>query len=212
MYIKRIFDIVTSFIGLVVLSPVFLIVTVLIIFKMPGPVIFKQRRSGRGGKTFTIYKFRTMSVYHEGGSVSVKGESRITPLGAILRKYKLDELPELWNVFIGDMSFVGPRPDVPEYYEKLEGEERKILELRPGITGPATLKYADEEELLASVPDPKKYNDEVLWPDKVRINLEYYYNRSFWGDVEIILKTIFRREKHSAQGTGHGAQSAERKA
>jgi len=103
---------------------------------------------------------------------------------------KLDELPELWNIFKGDMSFVGPRPDMPEYFQQLEGEERKILELRPGITGPASLKYVNEEELLASVPDPKRYNDEVIWPDKVRINLEYYYNRSFLYDLGIIIKTI----------------------
>jgi lipopolysaccharide/colanic/teichoic acid biosynthesis glycosyltransferase len=134
-----------------------------------------------------------MLVNHGGGTVSVKNESRITPLGAKLRKYKLDELPELWNVLKGDMSFFGPRPDMPEYSDKLIGEERKILELRPGITGPASQKYANEEEFLASISDPKKYNDEVLWPDKVRLNLEYYRNRSFAGDILIILKTLFRR-------------------
>ena len=135
-----------------------------------------------------------MTVNHRGSTISVKGESRITPVGAILRQYKLDELPELWNVFKGDMSFVGPRPDMPEYSKKLVGEERKILELRPGITGPATLKYANEEELLISIDDPQKYNDEVIWPDKVRINLDYYHNRSFFGDILIILKTLFGRE------------------
>lgn len=158
---------------------------------MPGPVFFRQKRTGRYGKPFTIYKFRTMIVNHGGNTVSVKGENRITALGAVLRKFKLDELPELWNVLIGDMSFVGPRPDVPEYYESLSGEEKKILELRPGITGPASLKYSNEEEILESVADPKKYNDEVLWPDKIRINLDYYYNRSFWGDIGLIFKTIF---------------------
>ena len=161
---------------------------------MPGPVIFSQIRTGRKGKPFTIYKFRSMTVNHRGSTISVKGESRITPVGAILRQYKLDELPELWNVFKGDMSFVGPRPDMPEYSKKLVGEERKILELRPGITGPATLKYANEEELLISIDDPQKYNDEVIWPDKVRINLDYYHNRSFFGDILIILKTLFGRE------------------
>lgn len=125
--------------------------------------------------------------------MSVKGENRITPLGSRLRKYKLDELPELWNVLTGDMSLVGPRPDVPEYYETLSGEEKKILELRPGITGPASIKYSNEEEILESVADPKKYNDEILWPDKVRINLEYYRNRSFWGDIALIFKTIFKK-------------------
>ena len=171
-----------------------MVIAFLIKLRMPGPVIFSQIRTGRKGKPFTIYKFRTMTVNHGGSTISVKGESRITPAGYILRKYKLDELPELWNVFKGDMSFVGPRPDMPEYSKKLVGEEKKILELRPGITGPATLKYANEEELLISIDDPQKYNDEVIWPDKVRINLDYYHNRSFFGDILIILKTLFGRE------------------
>jgi lipopolysaccharide/colanic/teichoic acid biosynthesis glycosyltransferase len=131
-----------------------------------------------------------MTLDHQGSTISVKGEDRITPLGAKLRKYKLDELPELWNVVRGDMSLVGPRPDMPEYLSQLAGEEKRILELRPGITGPASLKYAREEELLAGVDDPAKYNDEIIWPDKVRINLDYYYNRSFLGDIRIIFKTI----------------------
>ncbi len=115
---------------------------------MPGgPVIFKQKRVGQHGRLFTMYKFRSMAVDHSGSSISVKGERRITPLGAKLRKYKLDELPELWNVLIGDMSFVGPRPDVPGYADKLEGENRRMLLLKPGITGPASLKYRNEEEL-----------------------------------------------------------------
>jgi len=189
--IKRFFDIVAAVAGLIVVSPLFLIIALLIKLRMPGPVLFCQKRAGRFGRPFTIYKFRTMTVNHGGSTVSVRGESRITPLGAKLRKYKLDELPELWNVVKGDMSFVGPRPDMPHYAEKLTGDDRLILELRPGITGPASLKYANEEELLASVPDPQKYNDDVLWPDKVRINLEYYYNNSFPGDLVIILRTIF---------------------
>jgi lipopolysaccharide/colanic/teichoic acid biosynthesis glycosyltransferase len=138
-----------------------------------GSPIFVQKRIGRHGKAFKMYKFRTMQKHHNGSSVSVKGESRITPLGAFLRKWKLDELPELWNVWIGDMSFVGPRPDVPGYADLLEGENRKILLLRPGITGPASLKYRNEEELLANQENPQKYNDEVIFPDKVRINLHY---------------------------------------
>jgi lipopolysaccharide/colanic/teichoic acid biosynthesis glycosyltransferase len=132
-----------------------------------------------------------MTINHSGNSISIKGQNRITPLGATLRKFKLDELPELWNVLIGDMSFVGPRPDISEYTSKLLGEEKLILELRPGITSPATLKYSNEEEFLASVPDPIKYNNEILWPDKVKLNLNYYYNRSFWGDIHLILITIF---------------------
>lgn len=191
MLLKNIFDRVASFFGLLVLWPVLLTVAVLIRVKMPGgPVIFKQKRVGQNGKLFTMYKFRSMTVGHGGSSVSVAGESRITPLGAKLRKYKLDELPELWNVLIGDMSFVGPRPDVPGYADKLEGEARAILKLKPGITGPASLKYRNEEEILALQPDPIKYNDEVIYPDKVRINLEYLRHWSFWLDIKVIVHTI----------------------
>lgn len=191
--LKSFFDCIVAFLGLLFLWPLLLIVAILIKIKMPGgPVIFKQQRVGKDAKLFTMYKFRSMTVAHSGSSVSVAGESRITPLGAKLRKYKLDELPELWNVLNGDMSFVGPRPDVPGYADKLEGEDRLILKLRPGITGPASLKYANEEELLAQVDDPIKYNDEVIFPDKVKINLEYYYNHTLWGDIKLIFKTVFR--------------------
>lgn len=131
-----------------------------------------------------------MKVDGNGGTISVEGDSRITPLGKILRKTKLDELPELWNVLKGDMSFVGPRPDVPGYADKLDGEYRKILELRPGITGPASLKYRKEEQLLAMVKNPKQYNDEVIFPDKVRINLYYAHHPSFYTDLKIIFCTI----------------------
>lgn len=190
---KFLFDRIVSFCGLLFLWPVLLVVAILIKIKMPGgPVIFTQKRVGRGGKLFTMYKFRSMTVGHSGSSVSVAGENRITHLGAKLRKYKLDELPELWNVFIGDMSFVGPRPDVPGYADKLQGEDRLILKLRPGITGPASLKYANEEEILAQVPDPIRYNDEVIFPDKVKINLDYYYNHTFIGDIKLIFQTVFR--------------------
>lgn len=195
MFLKSVFDRGMSFFGLIILFPVLLVVTILIRIKMPGgPVIFKQQRVGQYGELFTMYKFRSMAVSHSGSSVSVKGESRITPLGAKLRKYKLDELPELWNVLIGDMSFVGPRPDVPGYADKLEGENRKILFLRPGITGPASLKYRNEEELLAEQEDPLKYNDEVLFPDKVKINIEYLDNWSFWNDIKIIIYTVLGKD------------------
>ena len=181
--------------GLLVLWPVLLVVAVLIRVKMPGgPVIFKQKRVGRKGKLFTMYKFRSMTVGHGGSSVSVAGESRITPLGAKLRHYKLDELPELWNVLTGDMSFVGPRPDVPGYADQLRGDEREVLKLRPGITGPASLKYRDEEDLLALQPDPQKYNDEVIFPDKVRINLYYLHHYSFVKDIEMIFCTVLGRK------------------
>ena len=190
---KCLFDRVASLLGLLVLWPVLIIIALLIKVRMPGgPVIFKQQRVGRNGELFTMYKFRSMTVSHSGSSVSVAGESRITPLGSILRKYKLDELPELWNVLKGDMSFVGPRPDVPGYADRLQGENRLILKLRPGITGPASLKYANEEEILAQVSNPVKYNDEVIFPDKVRINLNYYHNHTFWGDIRLIFQTKFR--------------------
>lgn len=192
MWAKWLFDRVMSLVGLVVLCPLLLIVALLIRVEMPGgPVLFRQKRVGKDGKLFTMVKFRSMSVAHGGSSVSVAGESRITPLGAKLRKYKLDELPELWNVLVGDMSFVGPRPDVPGYADKLVGEDRVILKLRPGITGPASLKYRNEEELLAGVDDPQTYNDTVIFPDKVRINKEYYYNWSFRKDIRYIFQTIF---------------------
>lgn len=160
-------------------------------WKMPeGSAIFTQKRVGHYGKQFTMYKFRSMTVGHSGSSVSVAGESRITPLGAKLRRYKLDELPELWNVLKGDMSFVGPRPDVPGYADKLEGKDRDILLLRPGITGPASLKYRNEEELLAQVENPKEYNDQVIYPDKIRINLYYLNNYSFVKDIQMIICTV----------------------
>ena len=195
MFLKSIFDRTASFFGLIFLFPILIIVGILIRIKMPGgPVIFKQRRVGRHGKLYTMYKFRSMTVSHSGSSVSVRGENRITPLGAKLRKYKLDELLELWNVLIGDMSFVGPRPDVPGYADKLEGDDRRMLLLKPGITGPASLKYRDEEELLAEQENPQKYNDEVLFPDKVRINIEYLDNWSFWNDIKIIIYTILGKD------------------
>ncbi len=194
MFLKWIFDRGMALVGLLVLWPVLLVVAVLIRVKMPGgPVIFKQKRVGRDGKLFTMYKFRSMTVGHGGSSVSVAGESRITPLGAKLRHYKLDELPELWNVLIGDMSFVGPRPDVPGYADQLKGKEREVLKLRPGITGPASLKYRDEEDFLAEQPDPQKYNDEVIFPDKVRINLYYLHHYSFIKDIEMIFCTVLGR-------------------
>ena len=195
MLLKVFFDRGVSLFGLFFLFPVLLLVGILIRIKMPdGPVIFTQKRVGQHGRLFPMYKFRSMMINHSGSSISVQGESRITPLGAKLRKYKLDELPELWNVLIGDMSFVGPRPDVPGYADKLEGENRRVLLLKPGITGPASLKYRNEEELLAQQEDPQKYNDEVLFPDKVRINIEYLDNWSFWNDIKIIIYTIFGKD------------------
>lgn len=191
MILKFLFDRFASFGGLLVIWPLLIVVAIMIKIKMPGgPAFFTQKRVGKNGKLFTMYKFRSMTVSHSGSSVSVAGESRITPFGAKLRKYKIDELPELWNVLIGDMSFVGPRPDVPGYADALTGEDREVLKLRPGITGPASLKYRNEEELLALQPDPVKYNDEVIFPDKVRINRYYLHNYSFIKDIQMIFCTV----------------------
>lgn len=188
--LKYIFDRTMALIGLLFLWPVLLIVAILIKIQMPGPVLFVQPRVGRNGQLFNCHKFRSMTVGHGGSSVSVAGEARITPLGAKLRKYKLDELPELWDVLVGNMSFVGPRPDVPGYADKLQGDDRIVLSLRPGITGPATLKYRNEEELLATVKDPIRYNDEVIYPDKVRINRYYAEHYSFCKDIQMIFCTV----------------------
>ena len=199
MTFKWIFDRIVSFTGLLCLWPVLIVVAILIKIKMPGgPALFTQKRVGRHGKLFTMHKFRSMTVSHSGSSVSVAGEARITPLGAKLRKYKLDELPELWDVLIGNMSFVGPRPDVPGYADQLKGDDRRVLELRPGITGPASLKYRDEEELLAKVENPIEYNDTVIYPDKVRINLYYLEHYSFIKDIQMILCTVLgKRMKYN---------------
>jgi len=192
MILKYIFDKIVSLIGLICLSSVFLVVAVLIRMKMPGgPVLFKQKRVGQYGKLFTVYKFRTMTVNGEGRtSIAAEEENRITSLGDKLRRYKLDELPELWNVLKGDMSFVGPRPDVPGYADQLIGEDRDVLNLKPGITGPASLKYRDEEYILTQQTDPQKYNDEIIYPDKVKLNLYYLHHYSFAKDIQMIVCTV----------------------
>lgn len=209
MVIKWIFDKVVAFIGLLFLWPVLLVVAILVKVKMPGgPAFFVQKRVGKGGQLFDCHKFRTMTVKHSGSSVSVAGDSRITPFGATLRHYKLDELPGLWDVLIGNMSFVGPRPDVPGYADKLEGDDRDVLKLRPGITGPATLKYRLEDEMIADYVAKKQkegdsreaqeiaveYNDNVIYPDKVRLNCYYYRNYSFIKDIQMILCTVLGKK------------------
>lgn len=196
MIAKNIFDKFFSLLGLVCLSPIMAIVAILIRIKMPGgPVIFKQRRVGQYGRQFTVYKFRSMKVAGGGRtSIASNEEDRITPLGKKLRRYKLDELPELWNVLKGDMSFVGPRPDVPGYADRLTGRNRDILKLKPGITGPASLKYRQEEDLLNSVDNPQEYNDKVIYPDKVRLNLYYLEHYSFLKDIEMIVCTVLGRK------------------
>ena len=209
MILKYIFDRFVSFIGLLFLWPVLLIVAILVKVKMPGgPVFFVQKRVGKDGKLFDCHKFRTMTVKHNGSTVSVAGDSRITPLGAKLRHWKLDELPGLWDVLIGNMSFVGPRPDVPGYADKLQGDDRDVLKLRPGITGPATLKYRLEDEMIAEYVAQKQkegdtrsmqeiateYNDQVIYPDKVRLNCYYYRHYSFWKDIEMIFATVLGKK------------------
>jgi lipopolysaccharide/colanic/teichoic acid biosynthesis glycosyltransferase len=182
--LKFVFDKAAAATGLLLLLPLLLLIAVYVYTRMPeGPVLFRQRRVGRHGRLFTIYKFRTMAGA-DGGS------QHVPAAGRLLRRYKLDELPELWNVLKGDMSFVGPRPDVEGYADLLEGDDRAILDLRPGITGPATMKYRHEEELLAAMQDPQLYNDTVIWPDKVRINLYYMRHYSFWKDIQMIACTL----------------------
>ena len=209
MILKFIFDRVVALVGLLFLWPVLLVVAILVKIKMPGgPAFFVQKRVGRGGKLFNCHKFRSMTVKHNGSTVSVAGDSRITPFGATLRHYKLDELPGLWDVLIGNMSFVGPRPDVPGYADKLTGDDRDVLKLRPGITGPATLKYRLEDEMISDYVAKRQaegdkrpmqeiateYNDKVIYPDKVRINCYYYRNYSFWKDIEMIFATVLGRK------------------
>tara|TARA_B100000902_G_C27225397_1_gene871905 strand:+ start:466 stop:1050 length:585 start_codon:yes stop_codon:yes gene_type:complete len=190
---KRIIDVFISILGLTILSPLFLLLSIFVKISSRGPVFFIQKRVGKGGKIFKMIKFRTMYIYQTSDStISIKGDNRVTRLGSFLRKSKLDEFPELINVLIGDMSLVGPRPDVCGYADRLVKAERDILKIRPGITGPASLKYINEEEILAKQADPQTYNDEVIYPDKVKINLDYYKNQSIWLDFKIIFATILR--------------------
>lgn len=189
-FLKRCFDIFFAGVVLLLTWPILLIVSIAIKCTSDGPIIFRQKRIGKRGRIFDLHKFRTMySVKNSDSTVTVRGDKRITPLGVHLRRWKLDELPQFWNVFKGDMSVVGPRPDVPGYADKLTGADRITLTILPGITGPATLKYRNEEEILAQQPDPERYNDEVIFPDKVRINREYIDNYSFIRDIRYIIKT-----------------------
>ncbi len=222
MMLKFVFDKVVSLVGLIVLSPLLLIVALLIKWKMPGPILFCQQRVGRYGRIFTVYKFRTMTVKAEASvasrnseatSIASQEQSRITPLGEKLRRYKLDELPELWNVLKGDMSFVGPRPDVPGYADQLQGEDREVLLLRPGITGPASLKYRNEDDILEAVDETlqkgrselpmgittvQEYNDNVIYPDKVRLNRYYLHHYSFIKDIKMIVCTVLGKRMEYA--------------
>ena len=216
MILKWLFDRIVAAIGLLVQWPVLVVVAIMIKVKMPGgPAVFVQKRVGKDGRLFNCHKFRTMTMNHDGSTISVAGDRRITPFGAKLRHYKLDELPGLWDVLIGNMSFVGPRPDVPGYADQLQGDDRDVLKLRPGITGPATLKYRLEDELLADVrrlmsdgqylpmeqvdtmSDQELaiwYNDHVIYPDKVRLNCYYYHHYSVLKDIQMIACTLVRQK------------------
>jgi len=189
---KRAFDFYVALIGLLALWWLILLAWALASVDTRSNGFFVQQRVGKDGRLFRVVKIKTMRPDAVNiTTVTRAGDSRITRLGALFRKTKIDELPQLWNVLIGEMSFVGPRPDVPGYADQLQGEERAVLSLRPGITGPATLKYRDEEEILAAQPDPERYNREVIWPDKVQENLAYIREWSFWGDIRYILRTVF---------------------
>lgn len=194
LWAKRAVDLFIAGFGVVLLLPAFLLAAILSRLIGKGPLLYSQQRVGLHGKIFRVYKFRTMVVNGDklGSTVTVKNDPRITRLGKYLRWSKMDELPQLFNVLKGDMSLVGPRPDVPGFADQLRGEDRIILTVRPGITGPATLKYRNEEELLAQQADPVKYNAEVLFPDKVRLNRQYVETMSLWGDIRYLVKTIFR--------------------
>lgn len=195
--IKFIFDRIAGTILSVITFPLVLFIALVLIFTQGFPIFYVQERVGYKGKIFKMVKFRTMRKNADStNTITIKGDRRVTLIGAWLRRYKLDELPELWHVMVGQMSMVGPRPDVKKYAERLKGEERKILNLRPGITGPATLKYLNEEELLAQQPDPISYNDNVIFPDKVRINMEYYKRYNLWLDLKYIFATIFCRNRY----------------
>jgi len=180
-----------SFIGLIFFALPIAFISFSIKMTSRGPIIFSQLRVGKNGKLFRLYKFRTMKVdLSPSLSITIAGDKRITSFGRFLRKWKVDEIPQLWNIIRGQMSLVGPRPDVPGYADRLKGTECRILDLRPGITGPATIKYANEEEILAEAADPVKLNDEVIFPDKVRMNLDYMKNCTFLNDVRYLLQTF----------------------
>jgi len=191
-FVKRGFDITASALGLILLSWIIALAYVVACIATRRNGFFTQHRVGRNGRLFKVIKVRTMrDIPQIDTTVTRKDDPRITRIGSLMRRCKIDELPQLINVLVGHMSFVGPRPDVPGFADRLEGEDRVILSIRPGITGPVTLRYRDEESILAQQDDPEKYNSEVIYPDKVRLNREYIENYSFWTDIRYVLKTIF---------------------
>ncbi len=191
--LKRLFDIVASGIGLVLVSPIFVVLAIWIKADSEGPVFYRQVRVGRGNKDFRLFKFRSMRVgADKQGLITIGGrDPRVTRSGYFIRKYKLDELPQLINVFVGDMSLVGPRPEVRKYVDMYTEEQLHVLDVRPGITDAASIAYRNENELLEQAENPDQYYIEVIMPDKLRINLEYVKNHSFWGDIRLILRTFW---------------------
>ena len=189
---KRLFDIVSSGCGLLVLSPLLILVAIWIKLDSPGPVFYRQVRVGRYNKDFKIFKFRSMRVGADKGSLVTIGgrDPRVTRSGYYIRKFKIDELPQLINVFIGDMSLVGPRPEVRHYVNYWTEEQMHVLDVRPGITDPASIKFRNENELLAQAEDPEKYYIEVIMQEKIRLYLEYVQKHNFWYDIKIILDTF----------------------
>jgi lipopolysaccharide/colanic/teichoic acid biosynthesis glycosyltransferase len=189
--LKRVFDITFSALGLLVSFPMICIAWAIASIETSSNGFFMQQRVGQNGKLFKVIKIKTMKrIDGIDTSITASTDARITKSGAFFRNTKVDELPQLWNVLVGEMSFVGPRPDVPGYADKLEGADKAILSLRPGITGPASLKYKEEEELLSREANPQKYNDEVIWPDKIKINRQYIEKYSLTKDIAYIWKTI----------------------
>lgn len=189
---KRLFDLIASGCGLLVLSPIFLVLAIWVKLDSPGPVFYRQVRVGRGNKDFRLFKFRSMRIGSDkSGLITVGGrDPRVTRSGYYIRKYKLDELPQLINVFLGDMSLVGPRPEVRKYVDMYTPEQMHVLDVRPGITDMASICYRNENELLEKVENPEVYYVGTIMQDKLRINLKYVHNQSFWGDIKLIFKTF----------------------
>lgn len=189
---KRLFDILASGCGLLVLSPVFIIVAIWIKLDSQGPVFYRQTRVGRYNKDFRIFKFRSMRVGSDKGSLVTIGgrDPRVTRSGYFIRKFKIDELPQLINVFVGDMSLVGPRPEVRHYVDYWTAEQMKVLDVRPGITDPASIRFRNENELLEKADDPERYYIDVIMQEKIKLYLEYVQKSSFWYDIKLIFQTF----------------------
>ncbi|MEP3481024.1 MAG: sugar transferase [Fuerstiella sp.] len=196
---KRLFDFTMSFVGLIVLCPIIAVAWVAAAISTRSHGLFVQHRVGKHGKRFAVIKLRSMRNFPGASATTVttRDDCRITPVGSLLRRLKLDELPQLINVLFGQMSLVGPRPDVLGFADQLTGSNRIVLSVLPGITGPASLKFRDEEQMLADASDPEKFNRDVIWPEKVRLNCEYVRNYLFRTDLRYIFQTIFKTERHA---------------